>query len=268
VHTSAAVSAIREHDDAVEVCTVDGETISANWVLAACAPSILDSLTGRPSRPTEGSQLKVNLVLRRLPRLRTGVDPPTAFAGTLHLEESYPQLLAAYATADAGSLPEPLPAEVYCHSLTDASILAPELVDRGYHTFTLFGLHTPARLFANDPRAARDHAVSAALSSLQAHLAEPLDDVLAEDTHGKPCVEAASPLDLERILRMPGGNIFHGDLEWPWLDDDERADTPAERRGVVVAGYRRVFLAGAGSRRGGGVSGLGGLHAARAVLES
>jgi phytoene dehydrogenase-like protein len=157
---------------------------------------------------------------------------------------------------------------VYCHSLTDPSILAPELADRGYHTLTLFALHTPARLFRADLERARERAASAAVASLQAHLAEPLDAVLAVDAHGRPCLEALTPLDLERSLRMPGGHIFHGELTWPWLADDEPADTPAQRRGVARPGWRRVLLAGAGSRRGGAVSGLGGLHAARAVLET
>ena len=267
---------------------MDGRAVAADWVLAACAPAVVDAMLGRTPRHTEGSQLKVNMVLRRLPRLRTGVDPTTAFAGTLHLEQGYQRLLDSYTQADGGQLPDPLPAEVYCHSLTDPSILSAELAERGYHTLTLFGLHAPARLFtgdstagdattggstawdstADDSTGTKDRAVAAALASLQRHLDEPLDDVLATDAHGRPCLEAATPLDLERSLRMPGGNIFHGDLEWPWLDDDEPADTPAQRAGVAIADCQRVLLAGAGTRRGGGVSGLGGLHAARAVLES
>jgi phytoene dehydrogenase-like protein len=260
----AAVSSINEDRERVEVRLESGETIEAGWALAACAPSVLDGLLGRTPRPVEGSQLKVNLLLRRLPRLRTGVDPRTAFAGTLHLEQGYAQLGSAYETADSGALPTPLPVEVYCHSLTDASILSSELVERGYHTLTMFGLHAPARLFTSSD--VKQRAVNAALASLQLHLDEPLDAVLAVDAHGRPCIEAATPVDLERSLRMPGGNIFHADLDWPWLDDDEPADTPAQRHGVAVEGCDRVLLAGAGSRRGGGVSGLGGLHAARAVL--
>jgi phytoene dehydrogenase-like protein len=270
LRTNTPVTGIGEHEHGVDVSMADGSAVTAGVVLAACAPAVVDALLGRAPRATEGSQLKVNMVVRRLPRLRTGIDPATAFAGTLHLEQGYRQLLTAYAEADAGRLPDPLPVEVYCHSLTDPSILAPELVERGYHTLTLFGLHSPARLFSGTAGAERvkDRAVAAALASLQAHLDEPLEDLLATDAHGRPCVEAVTPHELERCLRMPGGNIFHGDLDWPWLDDDEPAVTPAQRAGVAVAGYQRVLLAGAGSRRGGGVSGLGGLHAARALIAS
>jgi phytoene dehydrogenase-like protein len=66
---------------------------------------------------------------------------------------------------------------------------------------------------------------------------------------------------------MPGGNIFHGPLSWPFAEDDEPLDTAAERWGVATA-WEGILLCGAGSRRGGGVSGLGGWAAARAVLEA
>lgn len=268
IETGTPAAAVHEDETGVEVSTADGLRLAAGWVLAACAPSVLDTLLGAPPRPVEGSQLKVNMVLRRLPRLRTGVDPAIAFGGTLHLEQGYQQLLDAYTAAEAGRLPSPLPAEVYCHSLTDPSILAPELVARGYQTLTMFALHAPARLFGTGEPSVKDAAVATALATLQGQLAEPLEEVLATDAHGAPCVEAATPVDLERSLRMPGGNIFHGELDWPWLADDEVAYTAAQHHGVAVPGRSRVLLAGAGSRRGGAVSGLGGLHAARAVLGS
>ncbi|HET8640473.1 MAG TPA: NAD(P)/FAD-dependent oxidoreductase [Pseudonocardiaceae bacterium] len=262
LRTGARVTAVAEDGDVALVRTEGGDEFAGTWVLGACSPSILDGLLGRAARPAEGSQLKVNMVLRRLPALRSGIDPRVAFAGTLHLEQGYGQLLEAFTEAEAGRLPDPLPAEVYCHSLTDPSIVDDDLA--GCHTLTLFGLHTPARLFPAETGAAARRA----LATVQAHLAEPLDEVLATDASGRPCVEVATPADLERKLLMPGGHIFHADLEWPWLADDEPAETPAQRWGVAVAGCDRVLLAGAGSRRGGGVSGLGGLHAARAVLEA
>ena len=103
---------------------------------------------------------------------------------------------------------------------------------------------------------------------MQLHLAEPLLDCLARDVNDQPCVDISSPLDLEAAVGMPGGNIFHGDLSWPWLADDEPADTPAQRYGVEIPGSQRVLLAGAGTRRGGGVSGLGGAAAVDALLET
>ncbi len=275
---NAAVSSIRapegsdNGDREAEVTVIqDGSArhLRARFVLANVAPWVLDGLLGAepdPAAKPAGAQLKVNFLLRRLPRLASGADPRVAFAGTLHLGEDYAALERAYAEAAAGQVPSRLPGEVYCHSLTDPSILGP--VPDGTHTLTYFGLHLPAALFA-DPatRAARKElAVARAIASLDEHLAEPLESVLARDGDGRPCVEAKIPQDVEADLAMPGGHIFHGDLSWPWADDAAALDTPAARWGVATS-RAGVLLCGSGAQRGGAVSGLGGHNAAQAVLE-
>ncbi|MET0695700.1 MAG: NAD(P)/FAD-dependent oxidoreductase [Propionibacteriaceae bacterium] len=250
------------------VTTAEGAQVRARYVLANCAPAVLETLLGRsPESKPEGSQTKVNLLVRRLPRLLSGVDPRVGFAGTMHLGQGYARLQQAYEQASAGTIPDPMPCEVYCHTLTDPSILSPELQEAGWHTLTIFGLHTPARLFTADPDGAREMAKRAALRSLQSVLAEPLEDCLALDDHGRPCVEVMTPLDIEAELGMPGGHIFHGDLDWPWLADDAVVESPAQRWGVATD-LPGVLLCGSGSIRGGAVSGLGGHSAAQAVLES
>ncbi|MGI3779145.1 MAG: phytoene desaturase family protein [Janthinobacterium lividum] len=269
LRTGAVVTGLVPLDGGgAEVTRADGSRISAPTVLLGCAPAVAARLLGGPLVPQdepEGSQLKVNLLLHRLPRLRSGVDPATAFAGTLHLGQGYARLEQAYADAAAGVLPDPLPSEVYCHTLTDPSILGPELRTAGYQTLTLFGVHAPARLFRSDPDGMRDRARDAALRALQEVLAEPLEDCLATDGDGRPCVEVVTPVDLEAELRMPGGHIFHGDLAWPWLTDGAEPRTPAEAWGVATA-HPGVLVCGSGAVRGGAVSGLGGHNAAMAAL--
>lgn len=239
------------------------------YVLWGGAPGHLARVRGTEPPPAEGAQIKVNLLLSRLPRLReTGVAPEAAFGGTFHVHESYAQLDSAYARATSGELPEPVPAEIYCHSLTDPSILSPGLREQGAHTLTVFTLQTPHRLIDHArPDQQRARWERAVLDSISSVLAEPLDDVVLRDPSGRPCVETRTTLDLERSPGMPGGSIFHGPLDWPFAEDDEPLDTPAARWGVATDDPR-ILLCGAGSRRGGGVSGLGGLHAAQAVLET
>ena len=270
LRTGAVVTAVETRaGGGADVVLADGSRLGAPHVLLGCAPAVASRLLGEtePVDVPEGSQLKVNLLLRRLPRLRSGADPATAFAGTLHLGQGYARLEEAYALASAGTLPDPLPAEVYCHTLTDASILSPGLSVGGHHTLTLFGVHAPARLFRDDPDGMRDRARDAALRSLQAVLAEPLEDCLALDAQGRPCIEVVTPVDLEHELRMPGGHIFHGDLAWPWLPAGVATEglTPAGRWGVETP-YAGVLRCGSGAVRGGAVSGLGGHDAAMAVL--
>jgi phytoene dehydrogenase-like protein len=234
-------------------------------VLAAVAPETLATLLGRPAPATrpEGAQLKVNMVLRRLPRLRDGeVDPRDAFAGTFHVNESYRQLATAHAEAERGEIPSLPPCEIYCHSLTDPSILGPAERAAGVHTLTLFGLHMPARLFTDGHDQARERALRATLDSLNSVLAEPIEDCVLPDADGKPCIEAKSPLDLERDLGLPAGHIFHRDLSWPYAREAEAGTWGVETE------HDRILLCGAGARRGGGVSGIPGHNAAMAVLNA
>ncbi|MFF4055037.1 phytoene desaturase family protein [Streptomyces sp. NPDC001668] len=243
--------------------TAEGEgTVAARHVLVNASPRELATLTGDgPPTPAEGAQLKVNMLLKRLPRLRdTEVDPREAFSGTFHIAEGYQQLAVAHAQAAAGRLPDAPPSEIYCHSLTDPTILGPDLVEQGYQTLTLFGLHTPARLFDRDNDAVREELLKSTLAQLDAHLAEPLADCLATDADGRPCIEAKTPLDLERDLRLPGGNIFHRELSWPYAEE-------GTGRWGVETRHANVLLCGAGAVRGGGVSGVPGHNAAMAVLE-
>ncbi|SOD94650.1 Phytoene dehydrogenase-related protein [Blastococcus haudaquaticus] len=266
--TRATVTALETASDAVTVHWTDhdgrADAVEAGHVVCGAAPSVLDALTGAAAGPRpSGSQLKINMVLARLPRLRSGADPATAFAGTFHVDESAGQIDAAYAQAAAGRLPDVIPFEVYCHSLSDPSILGPVERATGQHTLTLFGLHTPAELFRDDPVGTRREAVRRVVAQLDAHLEEPLLDCLALDAAGEPCLQAASPVDVEESLAMPGGHIFHGDLAWPVASAPEEVGT----WGVATAHPRIVAASSGGTVRGGGVSGLGGYAAARHLLD-
>jgi phytoene dehydrogenase-like protein len=261
--TGAEVTGL-DPDGHVTAATAEGErAFAGEVVLANVAPAVLERLLGRPGGPLpEGAQIKANLLLTRLPRLRDpGVAPEAAFAGTFHVHEAASELDAAHAAASAGRLADPLPLETYCHSLTDGSILGPDLVAAGVQTLTVFGLQAPHRLGLD--RAAAEAAV---LASLDDVLAEPIEPLLLPDADGRPCIEVRTTADLEDSLGMPGGHIFHGPLTAPWLPDDAATATAAERWGVATADPR-ILLCGSGSRRGGAVSGLGGYAAARAVLE-
>lgn len=248
-------------------------TVTGTHVLAGVAPAVLERLCpgAAPSAvPVPGAQVKTNLLVGRLPRLRDPAVPPAAaFGGTLHVNETYAQLDRAHTAARAGDVPTPLPCEVYCHTLTDPSILPPASAAAGAHTLTVFGLQVPGAVPPGADVAWRERLQRAVLDSLASVLAEPVEDLLLADAAGRPCVETRTTADLERDLGLPGGHIFHGPLSWPFRDDrDDRdgADTPAHRWGVAT-GHPRVLLCGAGAVRGGGVSGIGGHNAARAVLE-
>ncbi|MDY6809268.1 MAG: NAD(P)/FAD-dependent oxidoreductase [Actinomycetota bacterium] len=258
IRTGVQIVGIDPADGTVELS--DG-TVTATTVYAACAPAVLNDLLDDPVRTEHsprGAQLKINLLLDRLPRLHDQtVSPAAAFAGTFHINETATQLHDAWKQAERGQFPDPAPCEIYCHTLSDPSILGPELA--GKHTLTLFGLHTPPEVF--DSPGAIEHAVGTTLASLNSVLAEPIQSVIAHDAAGNPCIEVKTPQDLEETLGLPGGNIFHRSLQWPWAESDDEVDTWG-----VETQHPRLLLCGAGARRGGGVSGIPGRNAARKVL--
>ncbi|HUM00131.1 MAG TPA: NAD(P)/FAD-dependent oxidoreductase, partial [Mycobacterium sp.] len=143
--TGAEVFAVDAGGDVRYRVNDDERRVHGSYVLAGVTPTTLSSLLGELPPPTApGSQVKVNLMLRRLPRLRdTGVTPEQAFGGTFHINETFSQLESAYDMASRGEVPDPLPCEIYCHSLADPSILSPSLRASGAQTLTVFGLHTP-----------------------------------------------------------------------------------------------------------------------------
>ncbi len=109
IETGVEVVAVEPDDDGVTVRAADGRTFGARHVLVNVAPAVLDRLLGRPaSGPApEGAQLKINMLLRRLPRLRDAtVTPEQAFAGTFHVNEGYEQLELARRQAAAGAIPD------------------------------------------------------------------------------------------------------------------------------------------------------------------
>lgn len=244
-------------------------SMSARFVLANVAQPVLESLRGRSSAHTiEGAQVKVNMMLQRLPKLKTDTDPVAAFGGTFHINEGFDQLQTAFDQASRGEIPSPLPCEIYCHSITDPTILGDDLRESGAQTLTVFALQTPHSLVRDtDNTVMRQKLEDAVIDSLNSVLSEDIRDLLLVDANGKPCIETKTTLDLEHALGLPGGNIFHAPLSWPFVPDGSPLSTPAERWGVETS-ESGIFFCGSTARRGGAVSGIAGHNAAMAVLES
>jgi phytoene dehydrogenase-like protein len=264
IKLNSPVTHITSTDDEVTITCDNGDVFKATDLLFAAAPQSLAKLRQKSAPSSlQGSQLKINMLLTRLPQLKSGIDPRIAFAGTFHINESYSHLNESYRIAKSGEIPTRLPLEMYCHTLTDSSILSPELVEKGFHTLTLFGLHTDASLFDRDPEGAREQTVAIALASLNEYLAEPIESVIALNSDGSLALEAKSPLDLEEAIGLPRGNIFHRDLDFPFIEDNQATEMP---QWGSETDDPHIFIAGAGARRGGGVSGIAGYNAAMAVL--
>jgi len=243
------------------------QTVDARFVLVNFGRNVLAKFVNRPYQPDttdEGSVFKINMLLRKLPELKAKkYATAEVWCGTFHSDEGYEQMNASYEQASKGRLPDKTPCEVYCHTLTDDSILAPELREQGFHTMTLFGIDTPWSLFSRDKNAMRKRAEKKFLESMNQWLEEPLEDCLAVARDGSLCIESKSPVDIEDALGMYHGNIFHDAPTWPFATTREQAGTWG-----VETEFENVFLCGSSAQRGGAVSGIPGHNAARKVLET
>ena len=167
IATRCEVTNVETDGRTAEVTTAGGERVAATHVLAGVAPHTLASLLGdEPPEKPVGSSAKVNLLVTRLPRLRCGADPAEAFAGTFHVDEGYAQLQGH---------PDRLPFEVYCHSLTD-----PSIVGDGLHALTAFALNV-----ARGRRCARRRRAGARRPRPPPRRADPR---LPGDRRGRPAV--------------------------------------------------------------------------------
>lgn len=239
--------------------------IKAKYVLVNASPEALGKLLATPYSPTaqdEGTAFKVNMLLRRLPKLKAEqVRSEEAFAGTFHINQSYSQLQTAYQQASAGEIPSLPPCEIYCHTLTDTSVLSPQLVQEGYQTLTLFGLDMPYSLFEEHPEATKKQVLLEYLKGINSYLDEPIEDCIAQAADGSLCIEAKSAWDLEKEVGLPQGNIFHKALSWFFSENEDEIGNLG-----VETSHERLYICGSSAKRGGAVSGIPGYNAAMKVL--
>jgi phytoene dehydrogenase-like protein len=243
------------------------QSVESRFLLVNFGRNVLSKYSGKAYEPEavdEGSVFKINMLLRRLPKLKAKKYPlEQAWCGTFHSDEGYEQMNASYEQAAKGRLPDKTPCEVYCHTLTDESILSPELREKSFHTITLFGLDAPYSLFAKDNETMRKQAEKKFLASMNQWLEEPLEDCLAVARDGSLCIESKSPVDIENSLGMYHGNIFQDSPTWPFAITKEQVGTWG-----VETEWENVFLCGSSALRGGAVSGIPGHNAAKKVLET
>lgn len=258
LRTSARVEQVLiEEGRATGVRLADGELIAADVVVSNADPktSFIDLLgarhldvqfTHRINRlRTGGMVAKLHLALDALPEF-TGLANPI---GRLLLTRDMDAIENAFDAAKYGSFAPELPMEVIIPSLADDS-LAPA----GKHVLSAQVQYAPYDLKGGwDAR--RDEFLEAALNSLAAY-APNIRDCISS-------VELLTPADLEQQFNARGGHWHHAEYaidNW-WV---QRPTYGASQYQSPVPGF---YLCGAGSHPGGGIMGLAGANAARAVME-
>ena len=199
----------------------------------------------------EGASVKLNLAVAELPRLpgstTTAIEP--YHRGLLQLTKPLGDLDADQASARAGH-PAPHPHLEVCVPTVHDPSLAPE----GRHVVTVGARSQPYRLEGTTWDAERE----AVADRIVAQLGEVFPNLPGSILHR----EVLTPLDLERRLALTGGHHLHGDMSPDQLYFLRPIRGYADHRSPV----RGLYLCGAGTHPGGGVTGANGRNAAAVII--
>ena len=196
-----------------------------------------------------GTVAKVNLALSALPNF-TGVDETEKLAGRIHIGPDIDYLERAFDAAKYGDFSSRPYMDITLPTLTDSS-LAPG----GAHVMSIHAQFAPYKLKNGDWESRREELGDAIVNTLSDYAPNLKDLIVAR--------QVITPLDLERRYGLSGGHIHHGEMSLDQLF--------AFRPLIGFARYRtpieNLYLCGAGTHPGGGVTGAPGLNASREIIK-
>src|SRR5271166_1795358 len=247
---------------ATGIALADGTEVAARRVVANVDPKLLylklidaSVLDADFRRRIEGyrcvsATFRMNVALDAVPEfsclradgehLRSGIILAPSLA---YMERAY------FDARQTGWSREPI-IEVLIPSLVDASLAPP-----GKHVASLFCQHANPRL--PDGRSwdeTADEVADLMLDTVDRYAPGFRSSVIAR--------RVLSPLDLEREFGLTGGDIFHGALAL----DQLYAARPVLGHGNYRGPLNGLYMCGAGTHPGGGVTGIPGHNAAREIL--
>jgi phytoene dehydrogenase-like protein len=253
-----------ESGRAVGVVTEKGEAIRARSVVSNLNPKLLyGSLIDSAVLPQDfrerivhwrcsSGTFRMNVALSELPDFkalpgRVAADHHTA---GIIMAPSLAYMDQAYLDAKAGGWSKRPIVEMLIPSTLDDGLAPP-----GQHVASLFCQHV-APVLPND-------------ASWDTHREEVADVMIDLVNSHAPNFKAAvlgrqimSPLDLERTFGLIGGDIFHGTLSLDQLFSARPMLGHGDYRGPLQG----LYMCGAGTHPGGGVTGAPGHNAAREII--
>jgi phytoene dehydrogenase-like protein len=263
IRTSSPVARIEVRNGrAHSVVLEDGTELRARMVLSNVDPkrtflAMLDArelpedfLSAVRGIKMEGPCAKVNMVLAEEPRF-TGTPPQaTALERTFYtLVPSLEFAERCYDIAKFGEIPEELWVDCVVSSNADASLAPP-----GKHILTCFVQYVPYHLREGNWDQKRELLGDRVVKKIAEYAPNVPGAIVAR--------QVLTPLDLERRYGLTEGNIFHGDLRLEQLFFMRPLPGWSQYR-TPIAG---LYLCGAGTHPGGGVTGAPGRNAAHQAL--
>lgn len=265
VLTDAAVARIKVLDGrATGVVTVDGREFTAHCIVSnADAKTLFRKLLDPVHVPAEvladidayrtfSTAFKLNIAAEAPPAYRAFDAGRAGFAYPtyVHVAPGIDYLERAYDDAKYGAFSARPFLTPVVPTIVDDTLAPP-----GQHVINVFGGHAPYALKDATWADAKPRLVKAALDVLEE---------MAPGFGGRILgIESLVPPDLEAIVGLPQGHIFHGELSADQLFWQRPTPHYADYR-TPVAG---LYQCGSSSHPGGGVSGIPGHNAAREILK-
>jgi phytoene dehydrogenase-like protein len=267
IRTGVEVSGIRVKDgQAVAVVLTDGEEISARAVVSNADPKTTflrlvdpsdlepDFLTKIRNYRSSGSAAKINLALSGLPDFTSlkegGINDAAALAGRIHIGPEIDYMERAFDAAKYGDYSPAPYMDIMIPSVSD-STLAPG----GAHVMSIYVQFAPYKLKEGDWTNRRDEFADTVIETLSTYAPKLKELILHR--------QIITPLDLEKTYGLAGGHIFHGEQALDQLFTFRPLIGWAQYRTPI----RGLYLCGAGTHPGGGITGAPGANASREIIK-
>lgn len=262
LRTEAAVAKIEISEDrAAKVVLAGGEELSARAIISNADPrttflQLIDPLALEPDFLTKirnfranGVSAKVNLALSGLPSFKN-VDDTRNLSGRIHIGPEIDYLERAFDAAKYGDFsPEPY------LDVTIPSLLDPALAPAGAHVMSIYVQFAPYKLKQDDWVTRGAELGDTVINLLSNYVPDLKDLILAH--------QVITPLDLEKIYGLSGGHIFHGEHSLDQFFTFRPLIGWAQYRTPI----KGLYLCGAGTHPGGGVTGGPGFNAGREIIK-
>lgn len=264
VRTDAEVASIDIRDGrATGAILANGDTIRGRTIVAnASAQSTFLKLIGPDRLPAEfveqvrrirdeSTSFKVHLGLSRLPTFRDFDAARLGFAypAVARVGPSVDYIEQAYDDSKYGRFSRRPVMTVMTPSFVD-----PTVAPQGMHLMSIFAQHAPYTLRGRSWDDARGDLYETVVATLSEFVPDIRDCIVHSQT--------LTPLDYERIFALPRGHIHHGELS----ADQIFFRRPVRGCGGYTTPIRGLYLCGASTHPGGGVTGVPGHNAAQVVL--
>ncbi len=265
LRTGTAVEKVEALEErAAKVLLESGEEISARAIVSNADPrttflKLVDPVDLDPSFLLKirnyraiGVSAKINLALSSLPSF-TGIgaeDATAKLAGRIHIGPDIDYLERAFDASKYGDYSQQPYMDITIPSLLDSS-LAPT----GAHVMSIYVQYAPYKLREGDWNSRREEFADNAVNVLSNYAPN-----LRELIVGRQII---TPLDLKQTYGMSGGHIHHGEQSL----DQVFAFRPLLGWAQYRAPIKGLYLCGAGTHPGGGVTGGPGANAAREIIK-